>query len=99
MFSTGGSWPDFTSRGKVWKRAGDVTNHIHQVDRRKVYTECDVIKYEVVETVNNAIPVVHWQAEADARKAEKERLLKEKREHAKKRERKAQYDSLKREFG
>lgn len=99
LFSSGGSWPHFSPKGKVWKRQGDVTNHIHQVDRRALYTDCDVIRYEVVETINGATPVGHWQAAADARKAEKERVRKEKQEAAKKRERQNQYESLKREFG
>lgn len=100
LFSTGGSHPHFTHLGKVWKRRGDVTNHIHQVrGYQNVYNEADVIEYTVIETPEAATPVVHWHAEAEARKVAKEAAAQARREEIAKSRRRAEYEKLQKEFG
>ena len=60
LYSTGGSTPSFTKRGKVWTNIGHVKNHLHGLDRngRKQYKDCTLITYVITETVLEEKPVM-----------------------------------------
>lgn len=52
MFSLGGIRPRFSDEGKIFKKRGHVTSHLAQLsesDKRKYYTDCEVVEYEIVE--------------------------------------------------
>ena len=56
LFSSGGSCPQFTKKGKNWSGLGPIKLHMHQlldiygkIRDREVYKDCEVIKYEMVE--------------------------------------------------
>lgn len=51
MFSSGGVFPKFRKRGKIWSQRNHLTNHLRQVKNiDKVYKDCTIIIYEVTET-------------------------------------------------
>ncbi len=56
LFSTGGVYPRFTSRGKAWTGMGALKNHINQFKGRESnwrYDNCEVIEMVLVETELN----------------------------------------------
>lgn len=48
MYSTGGTWPQFNTRGKVWAK-GPLHSHLRLVAEPSLYTNCDVIEIEIIE--------------------------------------------------
>ena len=56
LFSSGGTWPRFTKKGKIWKARGHLTNHLNQVHQGRVAHYYDqgahIVEYEVIEIVN-----------------------------------------------
>ncbi len=49
LFSNGGTWPEWTKTGKVWRQRGHLSNHLAQVSRN-IYSETDVIvEFEMIE--------------------------------------------------
>ena len=50
LFSTGGSWPQFTKNGKSWSNIGHVKNHMKQVVKiAECYLDCDLLEVEMTE--------------------------------------------------
>lgn len=55
-FSTGGSWPDFTKKGKTWVGTGPLRSHFtqsieagrHRRERKDTYDDCEVVEYRVI---------------------------------------------------
>jgi hypothetical protein len=56
LFSTGGYWPRFSKRGKIWRTIGHLKIHLRNVTGRhsiyperhiKAYEDCVVVKYVV----------------------------------------------------
>jgi len=51
LYSTGGRWPRFTNRGKIWKK-GPLHSHLSLVERaghKSAYADCDIIELEILE--------------------------------------------------
>lgn len=48
-FSTGGSYPRFTTKGKSWQQLGHVKAHLRQATTHN-YQDCDLVAFEVTET-------------------------------------------------
>lgn len=56
-YSNGGSYPSFTSRGKMWKGLGQLRNHLamlkpygsDKVGKFHLYEDCEIVEYELVE--------------------------------------------------
>lgn len=42
-FSSGGSWPQFTSAGKVWRRLQDLDSHLRQLRTRGKYANAEIV--------------------------------------------------------
>lgn len=68
LFSTGGTSPDFSDKGKVWKARGHISSHMKQVGsyyssktKNDYYRDCEVVTYEVVETEVDTISALDWQ--------------------------------------
>ena len=52
LFSKGGVEPTFSKTGKVWKRRGDVSGHLSQLNRRTIrefYENCEVVEFSIIE--------------------------------------------------
>lgn len=53
LFSSGGTCPRFTKKGKTWTTSGAVTLHLQQLSKQTLlaYNQhgCEVVAYEVVE--------------------------------------------------
>jgi len=62
LFSTGGGRPQFTTKGKVWRNRGGLSNHVkHVVGDKNIYRDCEIISYEVVETETDRLSVSDWE--------------------------------------
>jgi hypothetical protein len=60
LFSTGGYWPRFSKRGKIWRGLGPLKLHLRNLDNHKkrypqsyvdCYKDCVVVKYAVTKKV------------------------------------------------
>lgn len=64
LFSSGGTSPRFSKKGKSWAQRGHVTNHLGQLSNRekeKFYFDCNVVEFEIVEIAMNNISVFDWK--------------------------------------
>lgn len=62
LFSTGGENPKFNDKGKKWNARGHVTSHLSQFKHTfKLYSDCDIIAYEVTEDEQFSMPVSNWK--------------------------------------
>lgn len=86
LFSTGGMSPFFKEKGKIWNKRNHVTNHLNQFsdrDKKKYYTDCKIVEYEVVETPVEEVNVFNWkptEKTLQRHRAEEERRSKYARE-------------------
>jgi hypothetical protein len=48
-FSKGGHSPQFSKEGKTWRTSVHLAGHLRQVRNLKVYSDCEVVEYQVVE--------------------------------------------------
>ena len=101
MFSMGGSFPRFNKTGKIWKQPGHLTNHLNQLWRRKDdhYDDCEIVEYEIVEREVSKITIQGYLQERKLRLEKQKRQQELLREAREKKERFAQYEQLKKEFG
>lgn len=56
MFSTGGTSPHFTKKGKVWAAPNHVSAHLNLVN----YKNAEVVTYEIVENELETKSVAEW---------------------------------------
>lgn len=77
-FSMGGSEPSFGLTGKIWKRSGDLSNHLNLVNE-KAYKGCELVVLELVEVEVRPIEneLLKVQIRADEREADRLRRIKE----------------------
>lgn len=66
LFSTGGSWPSFNKKGKIWSQRNHVTSHIGQVGGygkklKDFYADCEVVLLELIENELEVIPAMEWK--------------------------------------
>jgi hypothetical protein len=63
LFSSGGSNPTFKAKGKIWHARGHVTSHLGILSSRlsKIYADCEVLRFELVETELERTPVLDWK--------------------------------------
>lgn len=50
LFSTGGTYPRFTTEGKTWNKKGHLSNHFANFNEREMfkhYAGCEVVTYRV----------------------------------------------------
>jgi hypothetical protein len=102
LFSQGGTWPRFNTKGKIWKRKGDLTSHLNHLPHTK-YAEyaqlgAEVVEYDVVERETQTQTLSAYIAEVQNRKALKEQERQQRRAEYLQNERRKQYDELKKEF-
>lgn len=63
LFSSGGTYPTFSKKGKTWTARGHVTSHLSQFgDRKKeqYYKNCEVVRIEIQEVDADVTDVVDW---------------------------------------
>ncbi len=98
LFSTGGGFPTFTKRGKVWRMRGHVTSHLNQV-RKNVYDGCHIIEYEMTPYVVDSIPVSEYIVQIAERREEAEVARQEARKkRAAEDPERVEYERLKQRF-
>ena len=98
LFSTGGSTPRWSKRGKLWPGKGPLSSHLGLV-RKECYKDCVVVTYELTEveiSTESVQDVIQQKMDRKAQQQEEKRLA---HEAALARKRKALYDELKAEFG
>ena len=49
LFSTGGTSPTFTKKGKAWSGKGPLHLHLSQFNNGRVYEGCEIVGFEYVE--------------------------------------------------
>lgn len=80
LYSTGGSSPKFTKRGKIWTNIGHVKSHIHMLDKygRATYrNECHLQTYFITETITDVKPIFVLMEELDAINRTKEQAARD----------------------
>lgn len=63
LFSSGGTYPKFSSKGKVWNARGHITSHLTQLgdrDKNRYYKDCEVVRIEIQEVDVDATDVFEW---------------------------------------
>lgn len=102
LFSTGGYKPHFSKTGKMWKRLGDLTQHLNIVRstayNNNVYGECNILKYLLVAEIIQSTPIGKQIEGIKERECKKQMASWQMAEKRRKRERQDQYETLKREF-
>jgi hypothetical protein len=76
LYSTGGSHPDWTSRGKIWNGRGPLICHLQQLGWAGAYRDAVVVTVRLVDDPDGA-PVADLLAEVGNRKATREREARE----------------------
>jgi hypothetical protein len=103
LFSSGGAWPRFSNRGKVWKRLAYAQSHLKQLSGgfpKHETRDWEIVEYEQSEPVEVSVSDCQTVLDEIQRKEkEKEEATLKYREERDKRERKGQYEQLKKEFG
>ena len=59
LYSRGGESPSFDTKGKVWKRRGDVSSHLSQLSEagiRRFYSDCQIVEYVIVQSDVETVP-------------------------------------------
>jgi len=98
LFSTGGMYPKFNTKGKLWRQRNFLTNHLHVVSSLSVYDDCDVVIVEV-RVQDTSQTVEEFCASARQTKKDKELSAKKAMEDKRKEERRVLYKTLQKEFG
>lgn len=52
LFSTGGIFPEWSKRGKVWKTLGNLKSHLTLIANErnyKIYNGCNIVEFEMIE--------------------------------------------------
>jgi hypothetical protein len=74
LFSSGGTYPTFSKKGKTWTGRGHVTSHLSQFGERKkeqYYKDCEVVCIEIQEVDTDVTDVFEWsQSESTIRAKE-----------------------------
>lgn len=100
LFSTGGTTPSFTKKGKVWRQRGHVSNHLAQMHRpESTYCDCELVEYQLIEAEVGATLIAEAVAAMKERKDERKRRHKEWVDAYLKNQRRLQYEALQKEFG
>jgi hypothetical protein len=78
LFSSGGTCPSFSKKGKVWTARGHVTSHLSQFgdsNKKLYYKDCEVVCIEIQEVDTDTIDVFEWKpTESTIRAKELEEL-------------------------
>lgn len=92
LFSTGGSYPRFTSKGKIWSKIGYLRRHLSMFATkllRQYYNDCEIVEFKVeVSEVGTQIisdeirRISEERQKKQERRAEQSRKLKESTEKA-----------------
>ena len=86
-FSTGGSSPKRSKKGKTWNSLGNIKSHLRLLWKQSCYQDAEIIVFEVTEVDTGTISIsdvmTDMKKAADKRKAEQEiRRAKNQRERA-----------------
>jgi len=81
LYSTGGTTPRWTKKGKVWRGVGPLKNHLNLI-RGRVYEGCEVVEFEMHIEEADTYPV---QALLDAHRAKREEVERARKERIAKR--------------
>ncbi len=105
LFSSGGYRPQFSKNGKIWKRLGDLTQHLNIVVNRysyrpdnNIYGKCQIVKYLLTAVEVQRVFVDKQMEEIRKREHKKQAAALRRAEERQKRKRQKQYDALKKEF-
>ena len=75
-FSTGGSYPSYTKKGKTWAEKGHVSSHLSCQDGhgRQSYkiNECVIVCYDFEAGTEEVFDIDQWRLEAAQRREERE---------------------------
>jgi hypothetical protein len=99
LFSTGGAYPGFNKKGKIWRQKGHITNHLNQVSRSGAYTGAVIVTYEIVETEVDSQPVTDYIDDIRQRRAAEEQRKAEARRSREDLADRALYEQLHKRFG
>jgi len=98
-FSNGGSTPHFNKTGKMWKHKGHLANHLNQIENKRIYGDCKVVLYDLVETEVGVFSIDEHLSERQKRVIDADNKQKELKLEREVREKLLMYLELKKEFG
>lgn len=100
LFSTGGSFPRFTKKGKIWRTLGHLRSHLNSVGVRRgyqVYDDCEIV--ELVSNEHILCSVKTEIEDLERREQERHRVMADRvrqdRERREKEEQEAELNKLK----
>lgn len=105
LYSTGGTCPGWTKKGKVWRMLGHLKNHLAQVQDYsgyRGYNTTDFQNWEIVELIITEVgtqPVEQMLVELQQARIERKTKLRLAAERATRERKEAEYERLKRELG
>lgn len=97
LFSTGGMSPRFSKKGKNWAGRGPLSAHLNLLSKSSVYRDCEIVTYELAETV--AVSAEVLMQESLMRKAEREAKEKARIQAWREEQDRKHYERLKKQFG
>lgn len=106
LFSSGGSMPNWTKRGKVWRGVGPLKNHLNLImnrayygrRNRAVYDGCELVTVQVTTEEVSAERLSDFLDERDAQIAAQERERQEASKRMKERRERAMLKKLQQKY-
>jgi len=102
LFSTGGRWPRFNEKGKIWYHRGGMTSHVNCVVfdsfSNEQYFDCEVVEYEVLHNAVGKMTVAEYVEDRISAKEKREEEKEARLEAGRKESRRKQWLELKDEF-
>lgn len=100
LFSTGGTTPSFTEKGKVWRSRKDISLHIGMLLGYNLairnYEGCEIVAYETKEFSSES--AIEWMDDISNKRNQRKEEQEEISERNKEANRRRQYQELKAEF-
>lgn len=97
LFSSGGSEPRFTKKGKVWGSLGALKQHLALFSNFGMYEGCEVVAFEYIET--EATPVNSFVQDVREARKKREQAIRERTRLAKENREKAMLALLQKKYG
>jgi hypothetical protein len=105
LFSTGGSSPRWSKKGKIWAGSGPLNNHLNVIKEYGGYgkivydrEEAELVEYELIEQEISSTALAEHIKGVEDRIQQREDQRNKWQEENEKKQRRKQFESLKKEF-
>ena len=98
LFSTGGAWPNWSKKGKLWTGLGPLANHLGLV-RDNAYKDAELVTFELIEQIVDVQTIAEANENRIQRKKDREDARQARRDALRLERDRAEYERLKKQFG